>query len=293
VDYSPDGQKIVFVSYYNYDAGYASATATAAPGTGQDEADNEICVVNANGAGMTRLTDDANDEYSVVWSPDGTQIAFIRYIWEPDSVRSPIVIMDTDGSNEVELPGTESANWSVPRALDWSPDGESIGFASGDCNIYVTRADGSGTPTKLTSDPAWQCSESPTWSPGGKRIAFQSERDTRSNVFGDPKDIYVMNALGEGGTDLWRQLTEGPTQDAYPAWSPSGTEIAFNKSQPGTGSEAIYKVAADGSKETRLASGSYPTWLADGAHIAYLGSRGIMKMNADGSDQTLVVANAP
>jgi hypothetical protein len=84
VDYSPNGQKKVFVSYYNYDSD-PSASASAAPGTSRDEADNEICVVNADGTGMVRLTDDSNDEYSAVWSPDGEKIAFIRYIWEESS----------------------------------------------------------------------------------------------------------------------------------------------------------------------------------------------------------------
>jgi Tol biopolymer transport system component len=199
--------------------------------------------------------------------------------------------MDADGSNKVQLPGTEDANWGVPRALDWSPDVENIAFASGDCNIYTTRADGSGTPRKLTSDPAWQCSESPAWSPDSKEIAFQSERNTNPNAVGDTKDIYVMQV---SDTIQWRRLTDNPAQDAYPAWSLDGSEIAFTRSSPGgSGTSIIYKIDAEGAKETRLISGGLPTWLADGEHIAYLSSLGIAEMNSDGSNPTLVISNTP
>src|SRR3977135_4526906 len=55
----------------------------------------------------------------------------------------------------------------------------------------------------------------PAWSPDGKSIAFQSNRD-------GPYHIYVMNT---DGSNL-RQLPSGDTDDRHPTWSPDGKAIA-------------------------------------------------------------------
>ena len=49
------------------------------------------------------------------------------------------------------------------------------------------------------------------WSPDGTKIAFASDRDGNS-------EIYAMNADGTGV----RRVTEDPSEDLEPAWSPSG-----------------------------------------------------------------------
>jgi TolB protein len=67
-------------------------------------------------------------------------------------------------------------------------------------------ADGTGL-VNLTNNPAddvW-----PAWSPDGKKIAFQSNRD--GNL-----EIYVMNADGTGPLNV----TNNPARDESPAWSP-------------------------------------------------------------------------
>ncbi|HEY3126676.1 MAG TPA: LpqB family beta-propeller domain-containing protein, partial [Candidatus Limnocylindria bacterium] len=57
----------------------------------------------------------------------------------------------------------------------------------------------------------------PAWSPDGKSIAFQSNRD-------GPYHIYVMNS---DGSNL-RQLTNGDNDDRHPNWSPDGKLIAVD-----------------------------------------------------------------
>ena len=67
--------------------------------------------------------------------------------------------------------------------------------------------------TRLTFNDAFDAS--PVWSPDGRRIAFTSDRDGRS-------EVYVMNADGSGVT----RLTHNDAVDSSPAWSPDGRRIA-------------------------------------------------------------------
>jgi len=86
-------------------------------------------------------------------------------------------------------------------------------------------ATGAPTPTSPSSTVA--------------RIAFASNRDGNS-------EIYVMNV---DGSDLTR-LTNNPTNDGYPAWSPDGERIAFISDRDGN--REIYLMNADGSGQTNL-----------------------------------------
>src|SRR5215203_4624217 len=126
VTYSLDGQKIVFTSLYDY--GPEASAPASASGTSADEADDEICVVNADGTGMINLTDDSTDERAAVWSPDGTKIAFVRSS-SPDN--TDIFVMNADGTDMARLTTDRArlTDGSVvePQAV-WSPDGTKIAF---------------------------------------------------------------------------------------------------------------------------------------------------------------------
>lgn len=122
------------------------------------------------------------------------------------------------------------------------------------------------------------------------RIVFLSTRG-----FGE-QQIFAMTA---DGSDQVR-LTEDP---AYmynqPAWSPDGRQILFTRT-PSLGGllfdapsddtgAGIYVMNADGGGQTVLAAGASnvePAWSPDGSQIAFMASREIYVMDADGSHQT-------
>ena len=79
--------------------------------------------------------------------------------------------------------------------------------------IYVIRADGSGK-RRLTRSGAKDIA--PAGSPDGRRIAFESKRDGKFEVF-------VMNA--DGREQL--RLTQNGEEGGEPVWSPDGRWIAF------------------------------------------------------------------
>jgi len=101
-------------------------------------------------------------------------------------------------------------------------------------------------------------------------------------------EIFVMNADGTGKTNI----SNNPTFDLDPQWSPDGTMIVFHSVR--FVDDDIYIMNADGSDQTRLTDDDavdfLPTWSPDGTKIAFTAKRDgnseIYVMNADGSDQT-------
>lgn len=86
----------------------------------------------------------------------------------------------------------------------------------------------------------------PAWSPDGKKIAFESNRDTHDGNY----EIYVMNADGSNQT----RLTNNKAFDMQPTWSPDGKKIIFVLLHYAGGPDQIYLMNADGSNQTNLSN---------------------------------------
>ena len=246
---------------------------------------SQLCVMNADGSGVTQLTQDEGFSRFPTWSPDGRRIAFQR--------KESIYVMNADGSGVTRLTDDSRLDW-FPA---WSPDGRKIAFASSlpsaDGNwkydIYVMNADGSGV-TRLTDDAG--SDRSPSWSPDGQRIAFNSDRGPQGGLY-VKFEVYVIDADGSDVTQLTNQPGDRHGVYGSPSWSPDGQRIAFSSA------DEIYVVNADGSgltQITHLGSVSYPSWSPDGRLITFSRDEDvnheIYVMNADGSGVTRITYRA-
>jgi WD40 repeat protein len=236
------------------------------------DGNEEIYVMNPDGTGQTRLTNDAAGDFGPAWSPDGTKIAFNRGF--------DIFVMSADGSLQTRL--TSAAAMNI--APSWSPDGTKIAFHSsrdGNFEIYVMNADGSN-PTRLTSNAAGDFA--PSWSPDGQRIVFRSNRDGNN-------EIYVMAKDGTGQT----RVTVNTADDQEPKFSGDGTKIVFTRAFP---TRQIMVVNADGTNPVQLTSAGnnfFPAVSPDGKRIAFVsdrdGNHEIYAMSFNGNLQARLTNN--
>ena len=245
------------------------------------DGDFQIYVMNPDGSGVARVTNDTGGSVDPIWSPDGKRIAYANF----HSGRSEVFVINVVGTGETQL----TTEGGFPGA--WSPDGTRIAFANssdGDDEIFLMNPDGSGV-TRLTDN---SFNDRPSgWSPNGAQILFQSDRED-----GD-EEIYVMNTDGSGVT----RLTHSPGRDEgdRAGWSPDGARIVFSSDRDG-GLLHVFVMNADGSGVTQLTSGDFvdddPVWSPDGQRIAFHSTRDggdedIFVMNADGSGVTQLTFN--
>ena len=189
----------------------------------------------------------------------------VRTVAPARAVPSPEVAAPTTGS-EIEPPEMQIGEPSG-RIFFTS---YRVGNAS---QIFAMHADGSHvTPLKLGGSAAG--------SPDGELVAcVQFYLDT--NCF----EIVLLDAAG----NLIERLTETPEEDSTaPAWSPDGSQIAFQSGD--FNKPSIYVMNADGTGRTALTAAlgndRHPCWSPNGDWIAFSshrdGSEGVFVMDAEG-----------
>ena len=221
--------------------------------------------------------------------------------------RIQIYIMNGDGSEQRQL--TDFVGFKIGAVC--SPDGHQIAFhgltqfnSLPVPTIFLMNLDtfvdqsGAGL-TELVSRGLF-----PSWSPDGKKIAFQSPPPRR--------DVFVLDLRTGAITNLTNDPND-PTDDAWddyrPDWSPDGRKIAFTSNRDGN--PEIYVMNANGSEPVRLtfsngATSSAPDWSPNGQQIVFQSNRDfypafpniendpgseIYVMNADGTEETRLTFN--
>ena len=254
-------------------------------------------------SGKTIPLIDLNAEVSIrtpVWSPDGQSIAFSSN----EGGATDIWLLNLSDTSRRRLTRTIAVDLNPA----WHPDSERLIFQSrrtteigdGDTpmgthsrglwEIWTIRSDGSDHRVLIRADDI-QRGLSPTtggkrpslpnigtglvtpdWSPTGEQIAFATDAD------GDLEIWVVRNASSvlSGAQVQAVQLTRNTNQDAYPAWAPDASRIAFQSNR--NNNWEIGFVEIDGSRESLVhqsfANETRPAWSPDGKSILFLSDQG-------------------
>jgi TolB protein len=259
---SPPGTEIVFQS----DGGGAS---------------DDIYVVNADGSGLTRLTDYPDADLDPSWSGDGRQIYFLSsnrngsgtldlYAMNADGTDAHLVLADIYGSN------------GLPQLYAVSPDGTRIAFGATtplqspqNVDLFVMNLDGSDR-TRIADLPCEfldsNCHnlEALDWSPDGQRIAYSTH--AQGHGFITYGHVAVVNADGTGN-----QIVTSGTRSTDPAWAPDGQRIVFSSAATNPSYIAtpvgLEIINADGTGRTVLlqdgAANTSASWSPDAQSIVF------------------------
>lgn len=312
IDWSPDGEQIVFISDRNIDG----------TDTRNLNSVTNVWVINADGTGLTPLTrKTANGVIhdNPIWSPDGSQIVYSAAspldgtdATPPDSYN--IWVMGADGSNQepytrITVDGHSAA---YPR---WSPDGSRIVYASNRAfdgsdslvlneglNLWLMDADG-GDHEPLTlytyaSNRQFQAQ----WTPSGTQIVYNSNSDLNNPETlnaNSTTNIWIIGADASSPTPLSRLTANGAGCFDH-AVSPDGALVSYYSERRSDGSDSasptdnrnVWIVGSDATGERAVTAftsltanegATQSSWSADGDQFFFVSSGALNGANADNS----------
>ncbi len=213
---------------------------------------------------FTQLTDLAGEESAPVISSDGASIAYTsraRGSWD-------IYVQRVGGHNPTVVAGDPERQESAPA---FSPDGQRLAFHEEDADGGIFIVGATGESSRRLTDTGFH----PAWSPDGRAIVYGTESVTDRGPSGrmSVSSLWVVDV--DAGQP--RKIDDGDA--VQPAWSPSGTRIAFWATTTGTSSQRdLFTIpAAGGARVAVLQDAAYdwsPAWAPDGHSLYFASDRG-------------------
>lgn len=222
--------------------------------------------------------------HSPAWSPDGSRLVYSTQECLPDgyyyyyfTCTGGLFAIDPETRNLSALP-------TVAGATDpsWAPAGDAIAYST--CCDAQGRSLGLYVLDLKLSQSAQVVGavflpDHPTWSPDGKRIAFDCLLDQFHSL---KRDLCIINRDGSG----FGRLTTDTASNTGPAWSLDGKFIAFTRDTQ----IALLDLSDNGI--WALAYGAEPAWSPDGTQLVFVGTDGLYIIDAFGSNARRLTTGA-
>lgn len=267
---SPDGSKIIYVRNFK--------------DVMTDRNLSNLWIINFDGSNNRPLTTGNHNDFSPVWSHDGTKIVFKSNMAD-DKMKLYLMWLHT--KETMALTNTPQS----PGQVSWSYDDTTLAF-----NMFVPEANKS--IIKMPAKP-----EGAKWNDPPKYIDKMNYRGDGAGYYkGGNSQLFTLPI--SGGTP--KQLTFTEFDHGGPVWAKDNTHLYFNANfhkdeEMEPADSEIYKISTVDGKITpltdRYGPDAHPVLSPDGSKIAYLGYDDRLQgyqltqlyvMNADGSDSKLI-----
>jgi Tol biopolymer transport system component len=309
-NWSPDGRTIVF-----WRAGRGGLWTVPAQGGSPQKINSEAegaqspawspdrkwiaCVwrggvaIMASAGGPVRQITTGPDDLTPSWSPDGRQLYFLS----AKAGELQVWSVPVEGGDPIQLTDERYVSTYAPQ---WIPRRDLLLYvAGGKIRTLDTKSGARDTipfSAKITLARKNYKHISPKLPAPGQRLPV---RGICSPVPSPDRRLLAFAALG----DLWlryadgktEQLTSGPEDDAYPAWSPDGSELAYVSNR--SGDYRVWALDLDGRARrqvtTTAGDATTPIWQPSGENIIFVQSSWIQQtlciVPASGGDPRIIV----
>jgi serine/threonine protein kinase len=250
--FSPDGNSIVYASDLGSPGIHHIVTRSVAG-----------LASGGTGSNPVKLTSAPQDDTNPVWSPDGSQIAFLR---RTRTETLEAIVMPASGGPEhmiASLPGFRPGSRTY---VTWAPNGKALvtahqwkaGFA---LRLYRVPVSG-GAEEPVTGGPDGAQDVSPAFSPDGRWLAYLRWEN------GATYELWVVPQPGEKA----KLLVTSPVPITTFAWKPDSRTIVYGGGPMSTGE--LRQVTVDGRRGVApfaLEGASDQITIArNGARLAYV-----------------------
>lgn len=251
-----------------------------------------------------QLTHGNSDNYSPIFSPDGTQIAFASFRLD----NGEIYLMNLKGHIQRRVTYTTDFNDTSPAFLKnpnyifYSSEPKSsrevkiVLQGSGSTAIY-TGFNVTHIHSKITRPiiPISFGARVPRASPSGNQIVYESNSD-------ENLELFLLDLNGLNPTHITseqinpKRITHNETDDGSPAFFPEGDQIVFVSSRNDI--NQLYTIDIDGKNEKHLNPNRYdcynPAVSPDGKTIAFVSARDadweVYLIDSDGKNERKITS---